>query len=182
MRVDFILDHEPCSINVTAELSLFSILKESDPPPRNQPPRVPPFRSQPPFEECGNRCCGYCVVLFNDYMAPSCLLPAFKLMGGRVETASGLMKQDTFSHIQQGFEEAGYYPCKICRHSAIILCEYILRREGGAPRTSNLIGRLGPELCGCASRRRFIEGLQIAYTLRHHRSYRRNIHAEKTET
>jgi hypothetical protein len=50
-------------------------------------------------------------VFFNDNLAPSCLIPAFKVHGSQVMTIEGFETSDEYRDIKQGFAEAEVNCC-----------------------------------------------------------------------
>lgn len=58
--------------------------------------------------------CGSCTVLFNDALAPSCLIPAFKAFGAKIVTIEGLMQTKEYQDIERAFSRAGARPCRFC--------------------------------------------------------------------
>ncbi|MEE8440408.1 MAG: 2Fe-2S iron-sulfur cluster-binding protein, partial [Spirochaetia bacterium] len=58
--------------------------------------------------------CSSCTVLFNGSLAPSCLIPAFKVHGSEIVTIEGLMQTREYQDIERGFARAGVQPCRFC--------------------------------------------------------------------
>ncbi len=81
---------------------------------------------------CAEAECGICTVLVNDTPIVSCVFPAFKAQGARVETIEGLSKDGKLHALQQAFLDHGAVQCGICTPGLIMTAKGLLDYKGAA--------------------------------------------------
>ena len=81
---------------------------------------------------CAEAECGICTVLVNDTPIVSCVFPAFKAQGARVETIEGLSKDGELHALQQAFLDHGAVQCGICTPGLIMTAKGLLDCKGAA--------------------------------------------------
>lgn len=156
MIIEFYLNDEEKYLEIPPETSLLDILSYH-------------FELKYVRRGCERGHCGACTVLVDDHPTPACLLPAFNLPGRHVETLSGLIEREEFGHIETAFLRAGFYPCKYCAPTKIILAESILRRNENQPDENTILHYVGESWCSCTSQGSFVKAVQIADSLRRKR-------------
>jgi xanthine dehydrogenase molybdenum-binding subunit len=75
---------------------------------------------------CAEAECGICTVLVNSTPVVSCVYPAFKAQGTRVETIEGISPSGELHPLQQAFLEHGAVQCGICTPGLIMTAKGLL--------------------------------------------------------
>jgi len=81
---------------------------------------------------CAEAECGICTVLVNGTAVLSCVFPAFKAQGARVETIEGLSKAGDLHPLQQAFLLHGAVQCGICTPGLIMTAKGLLDWKSAA--------------------------------------------------
>jgi xanthine dehydrogenase molybdenum-binding subunit len=81
---------------------------------------------------CNEAECGICTVLVNGTPVVSCVFPAFKAQGARVETIEGLSQDGSLHALQQAFLDHGAVQCGICTPGLIMTAKGLLDRKQAA--------------------------------------------------
>ena len=81
---------------------------------------------------CNEAECGICTVLVNGIAVVSCVFPAFKAQGARVETIEGLSQDGGLHALQQAFLDHGAVQCGICTPGLIMTAKGLLDRTSAA--------------------------------------------------
>jgi len=105
--------------------------------------------------------CGSCTVLFNGSLAPSCLIPAFKVNRAEVVTIEGLMQTRGYQDIERGFTRAGARPCRFCA-AGKFLSVHALLEETATPDRQKIRDALAGVWCRCTTYGRLIEAVEFA--------------------
>jgi len=84
---------------------------------------------------CNEAECGICTVLVNDTPVVSCVYPAFKAHGTRVETIENLSKGDELHPLQQAFLDHGAVQCGICTPGLIMTAKGLIDEKKAAGET-----------------------------------------------
>jgi carbon-monoxide dehydrogenase small subunit len=105
--------------------------------------------------------CGSCTVLFNGSLAPSCLIPAFKVLGAEIVTIEGLMQTRGYQDIERGFARAGAQPCRFCA-AGKFLSIHALLRDVPSPGKQDIRDALAGVWCRCTTYGRLIEAVEYA--------------------
>jgi len=105
--------------------------------------------------------CGSCTVLFNGALAPSCLIPAFKVYGAEVVTIEGLMQTREYQDIERGFARAGAEPCRFCAAGKFLSVHALLSAD---PRPSKraIQDTLSGVWCRCTTYERLNQAIEYA--------------------
>lgn len=115
--------------------------------------------------------CGSCTVLFNNALAPSCLIPAFKTNGADVVTIEGLMQTRGYQDIERGFAKAGARPCRFCA-AGKFLSIHALLLDHPTPSEHDIRETLSGVWCRCTTYGRLINAVGIAAEIRNRRLHR----------
>ena len=81
---------------------------------------------------CNEAECGICTVLVNDTPVVSCVFPAFKAQGARVETIESLSQDGELHPLQQAFLDHGAVQCGICTPGLIMTAKALLDDKSSA--------------------------------------------------
>jgi len=155
MRISFTLNDDRFNVDSNAEQALVDIVRGE-------------FGIRSIHAGCRMGNCGSCMVILNDHVVPSCLVPAFSLRDQRVETIEGISARMEFQDIEKGFLKSGFNPCGYCAPSKALLTEALLRHEQ----------ELGPEIilssvpeqwCSCTTPEAFVNAVLAGRDLRRRR-------------
>jgi xanthine dehydrogenase molybdenum-binding subunit len=101
---------------------------------------------------CNEAECGICTVLVNGTPVVSCVFPAFKAQGARVETIEGLSQDGSLHALQQAFLDHGAVQCGICTPGLIMTAKGLLDRKqaaGEAVSEESIRAALKDSYCRC---------------------------------
>jgi aerobic-type carbon monoxide dehydrogenase small subunit (CoxS/CutS family) len=84
---------------------------------------------------CNEAECGICTVLVDGTPVNSCIYPAFKAQGARVETIEGLSRNGELHPLQRAFLEHGAVQCGICTPGLIMTAKALLEEKSAAGET-----------------------------------------------
>jgi len=138
MNLDCIIDGKGLSLSVNSNKPLLLILTEDV-----------GYRSL--NSNCHGSRCGNCLVLVNDIVVLSCLVPAFRLKDANIQTFDGFSKTRQCRDIERAYQVTGNMPCPNCYASKTMLIESILQNLTGehhAGKEISMPGRLRPQIVG----------------------------------
>ena len=160
MTIRFILDGEDMEINAEANQRLISILREY-------------YDLRSSKSGCLNGSCGACSVIFNGFVSPSCLIPAFRLQGSEIITLEGFSQQDEYQDIAAGFAETGVESCGYCDAGKILITELLLE-QGTQPSKEEFYAAFRSIRCRCTDTESLYQGILAAGEARRRRIYGRS--------
>lgn len=109
------IDGMPYTFNENTDKPLSRILEEN----------VPSF----PFNsKCTGAGCGNCLVIFNNELKLSCLIPAFKVNGSAVVTFEGFKKTRGFRDIERAYLQTECQPCSQCYAAKTLIIETLISK------------------------------------------------------
>ena len=111
---------------------------------------------------CNEAECGICTVLVNGTPVESCIYPAFKAQGARVETIEGLSKDDKLHALQQAFLDHGAVQCGICTPGVIMTAKALVDEKGPSLSEDDITTALKDTYCRCTGYRSIIRAIQQA--------------------
>ncbi len=115
---------------------------------------------------CNEAECGICTVLVNGIPVVSCVYPALKAQGTRVETIEGLAQNGQLHPLQQAFLEGGAVQCGFCIPGLIMTSKALIDRNP-TPSEHDIKVALKDTYCRCAGYSLITEAIQkAAATLR----------------
>jgi len=135
MKLDFVLNNKPASVECSGSETLLEVL-------RNQ------FGQLGVKEGCGVGECGACTILLDDRAVNACLLAAGKVQGRKVLTIEGLAQEGALHPLQEAFMELGAIQCGFCT-PGMILAAYALLKEKSSPSRQDILDGLSGNLCRC---------------------------------
>ncbi len=112
-------------------------------------------------EGCGAGECGTCSVFVDGKLIKSCLMPAAKASGSKIETIEGLAKRGTLTSIQKAFHKTGASQCGYCIPGMVMAATSALRVNPGAD-IEEIKERLGGNICRCTGYTKIFEAVEIA--------------------
>lgn len=112
-------------------------------------------------EGCGAGECGTCSVFVDGVLVKSCLVPAAKAKGARIETVEGLATSGELSVLQQAFHKTGASQCGYCIPGMVMAATAALRAN---PQVSDdeIKERLGGNICRCTGYAKIFEAVELA--------------------
>ena len=99
---------------------------------------------------CGNGHCGSCIILINDELVSSCLIPAFAARNKEIITIEGLSQTKGFNDILNGFKDTGVQLCSYCAPARVISTAYMLRKHI-MPTEEQIMDNISSVQCRCSS-------------------------------
>jgi len=118
---------------------------------------------------CMTGLCGACSVFFNGSLAPSCMIPAFRVRGAQVLTLEGFARTEAYRDIAEGFAQAGVENCGYCDAGKILAAAALLEREPRPTREAALRAFQGVR-CRCTEPESLAAGVLAAAELRSRRA------------
>jgi carbon-monoxide dehydrogenase small subunit len=159
MTISFIVNGEDVVIRSEADDRLLDILRRS-------------LKLLGTKTGCLSGRCGACYVTLNGKVAPSCLIPAFRLQGSEVITIEGFSQDDGYADIIAGFSQAGVECCGYCDSGKILTAGALLDRLPRPSREEILAAYTGIR-CRCTEPESLVDGVLAAADIRQRRLYGR---------
>ncbi len=144
----FQLNDEPVEIYVDPAESLLTILRD----------RLGLYGTK---AGCGKGECGACTVLLDDLAVNSCLVPAGKVQGRKVETIESLSRGGKVHPIQEEFVEKGAVQCGFCS-PGMVMSAYALLKENSQPSPEQVRVAISGNLCRCSGYKQIEEAILSA--------------------
>ena len=114
-----------------------------------------------PKEGCGEGECGACSVFVDGRLVKSCLVPAAKAHGARIETVEGLAQKNELTVLQQAFHKTGAVQCGYCIPGMVLAAECILAKNPHPTEEDIRVGISG-NLCRCTGYNSIVNAIAIA--------------------
>jgi len=112
-------------------------------------------------EGCGAGECGTCSVFVDGKLVKSCLMPAAKAQGAKIETIEGLAGNGDLTPVQKAFHKTGASQCGYCIPGMVMAATSALR-ENPAADIEEIKERLGGNICRCTGYSKIFEAVEIA--------------------
>ncbi|MCP5071940.1 MAG: molybdopterin-dependent oxidoreductase [Rhodobacteraceae bacterium] len=126
---------------------------------------------------CNTGDCGTCTVLVDGTSVCSCMVPAQRAQGARVETLSGLVKSDDHAKaLAVSFQNHDAAQCGICTPGMMVSAVALLR-DNPAPDEEVIKTALAGVLCRCTGYRKIIKAVAEAGTAAAFRELRGDVGA-----
>jgi carbon-monoxide dehydrogenase small subunit len=110
---------------------------------------------------CGEGECGACTVLVDGVTVTSCIYPAMKADGHRVETIEGLSEIGELHAIQQAFVDHAAAQCGYCTPGFIMAAKALLDANPNPTREEIEAGISG-NLCRCTGYYQIVDAIEDA--------------------
>ncbi|MBU0515872.1 MAG: (2Fe-2S)-binding protein [Proteobacteria bacterium] len=148
MKIEFELNGQVVSADVAPDATLLSVLRLD-------------LGLTGTKEGCGVGECGACTVLVNGRAVNSCLYPAVKADGRRVNTVEGLADGDDLSPLQAAFIETGAVQCGFCTPGLLMSAKALLD-DKTSPSDEEIVEALEGNLCRCTGYRDILKAVRRA--------------------
>jgi carbon-monoxide dehydrogenase small subunit len=112
-------------------------------------------------EGCGIGECGACTILVDGLAVDSCLMPAPKLDGAKVETVEGLRQGEILHPIQEAFLSKGAVQCGYCTPGMLMSVKALLDKNPN-PQRDEVVETLSGNLCRCTGYAQILEAVEEA--------------------
>jgi CO/xanthine dehydrogenase Mo-binding subunit/aerobic-type carbon monoxide dehydrogenase small subunit (CoxS/CutS family) len=112
-------------------------------------------------EGCGAGECGTCSVFLDGVLVKSCLVPAAKAQGAKIETVEGLAVRGELSPVQKAFHKAGASQCGYCIPGMVMAATSALRANPFIDR-EQIKERLGGNICRCTGYQKIFDAVELA--------------------
>lgn len=159
MTISFILNGEDVSLNARSYERLADVLRER-------------YRLLGVKADCRRGVCGKCLILLDGRLAPSCLLPVFRVRGREVVTIEGFSQTDEYGDIIGGFAEAELESCGFCDTGKILAAAALLERRA-RPTPKEILEEMASVPCRCTDPEALVRAVQAAADHRARRLYHR---------
>jgi aerobic carbon-monoxide dehydrogenase small subunit len=148
MNVSFVLNGDPVSAEVAADLTLLDLLRNT-------------LELTGTKWGCRMGDCGACTVLVGDSPSLACLQLAAQVDGAEVTTVEGLERDGTLSDLQAALVEAGGIQCGFCTPGMLMASEALLRRAqgDGVPDDATVRQELSGNLCRCTGYPKIVQAV-----------------------
>ncbi|HUS70824.1 MAG TPA: molybdopterin cofactor-binding domain-containing protein [Anaerolineae bacterium] len=114
---------------------------------------------------CGHNACGTCTVIIDGEAVKSCVYPAARAEGKRVQTIEGLADGDTLHPLQQALMDRGAVQCGYCTPGMIMTAKALLDANP-QPSREEILDALSGNLCRCTGYAKIVEAVEQAAGLR----------------
>jgi aerobic carbon-monoxide dehydrogenase small subunit len=143
MTINFILNGEDVVFNAEPGVRLIDILRGT----------FGLFRAKP---GCLSGQCGACTVIINGQVSPSCLIPAFKILGSEVITIEGFSQTVEYQEITDAFMQEHLGNCGYCEAGKVLCTEALLEHIPNPTKEEILAGFSGIK-CRCTNAERLVK-------------------------
>lgn len=148
MKVDFILNGENVSVDVSAQEVLVDTLREK-------------FLLTGTKKGCGTGDCGTCTVLLDGEAVRSCILLTAMVEGRNVTTIEGVGTPDHLHPVQQAFIDASAVQCGFCTPGMVLTSIALLNRNPD-PTDEEIRVALSGNLCRCTGYEKIVKAVRLA--------------------
>ena len=121
---------------------------------------------------CGHNACGTCTVIIDGEAVRSCIFPAARAEGKRVQTIEGLADGDRLHPLQRAFMGRGAVQCGYCTPGMIMAAKALLDAKP-QPSREEILDALSGNLCRCTGYAKIVEAVEQAAGLRGPREARK---------
>jgi carbon-monoxide dehydrogenase small subunit len=110
---------------------------------------------------CGEGECGACTVIVDGQAVDSCIYPAMKAQGRRVETVESLKTNRQFHVLQQAFIEKAAAQCGYCTPGMLMAARALLD-SNPRPSREEIKEAISGNLCRCTGYYQIVEAIELA--------------------
>jgi xanthine dehydrogenase molybdenum-binding subunit len=147
-RIAFWVNDELREVDIAPKATLLDVLRDQ-------------LRLTGTKKGCGHNACGACTVIVDGEAVRSCVYPASRADGKRVQTIEGLAEDDRLHPLQQAFVERGAVQCGFCTPGMIMSARALLDTNP-QPTREDIVEALSGNLCRCTGYVKVIEAVEQA--------------------
>lgn len=148
MKINFILNKKPVSLDVDPMKRLLDILRED-------------FKLMGSKEGCGEGECGLCTVIFDGKPVTSCILNAVHADGKEILTPEGVAEEPLGKLMVDCFDETNAVQCGICFPGFLVTSYHYLLTDAEASLDKIKLALSG-NLCRCTGYKKIFESVMLA--------------------
>lgn len=146
MKIQFVLNHNPVTAEVSGDERLIDTLRNT-------------FGLTSVKEGCGEGECGSCTVIINQLAVTSCTVLTFQLDGSHVLTTEGLAINGELDRIQKAFISHGAIQCGYCTPGMIMSVKALLYHKA-KPTPEEIKRAIEGNLCRCTGYHQIVEAVE----------------------
>ncbi len=109
---------------------------------------------------CSEGECGACLVLIDDEIVNSCMVPMANVISKKVITIEEFSKTDKFKYIEKSFIKAGAVQCGFCTPGMVFAIYHLLKHNPEPSLTEVKLGLSG-NLCRCTGYQTIFEAVEM---------------------
>jgi carbon-monoxide dehydrogenase small subunit len=148
VQITMIVNEKPVNVEIDPDESLATTLRE----------RLGLIGTK---ISCGEGECGACTVIIDGQAILSCIYPAAKAAGRRVETIDGLKHDSQLHVLQQAFIDANGAQCGYCTPGFIMSAKALLDRNP-QPSRAEIIEAISGNICRCTGYYQIVDAIELA--------------------
>lgn len=137
MNITFNLNGKEVTVEVRPDKRLSAILRED-------------LNLKGVRKGCESGRCGSCLILMDDQLVSSCIIPAFAVRHKKITTIEGFSQTKEFNDILNGFKEAGVQLCAYCAPARVLSTASMLSKYR-VPTEEQIIDTISSVQCRCSS-------------------------------
>jgi aerobic-type carbon monoxide dehydrogenase small subunit (CoxS/CutS family) len=148
MKLEFLLNGSPLSLDIDPGLRLLDVLRDV-------------LDLTGTKEGCGEGECGACTVLLDGLAVDSCLVMAMQVDGCRVFTVEGLERTGELDALQRAFIQEGAVQCGFCTPGMLMSAKALLLKTP-RPTEPEIRSALAGNLCRCTGYQKIVSAVTAA--------------------
>ena len=148
MKVNFVLNGDPTTIDVAENARLVDVLRND-------------FHLTGTKEGCGVGECGACTVIIDGKAVASCLVLAVSVEGKSVLTIEGLSKNGELDPVQEAFIDHHASQCGFCTPGFIMSAKALLDANP-APTREEIRIAISGNICRCTGYHQIVDAIEDA--------------------
>jgi carbon-monoxide dehydrogenase small subunit len=145
-NLSFVLNDREVSVDISMSSMLHEVLRDK-------------LGQTGTKEGCKSGDCGACTVLLDGEPVNSCLVPALKIAGRKIETIEGLGKPENLHPVQTAFLNHGALQCGYCTPGMVLSIKALLDQKS-KPSTQEIKESISGNLCRCGCYTEIVEAVK----------------------